>query len=171
MVLQVLMYYNAHFDVVYFFLTLLVSSWKISFFDGEDSSGIMLLAITIAWALLEYLRLTLGYSGNLRESVGRTIGSLLLSLGSLGIAVYFILVQANPLPFDVALNGIFLVLVILEVLWLIYNTRNFVKTQTTRFYLYFDRHGALLEDRGDSMHEDMEEQRLPSASRHRSRRR
>lgn len=79
--------------------------------------------------------------------MGRTVTSLLLSFGSLGVAAFFLVAQTNVLPVDVALNGLFLVQVLVQILWLIYNARNFAHTQTTRFYLHFDRHGALLADR------------------------
>eukprot|EP00694_Reclinomonas_americana_P005215 EC793984.1.p1 GENE.EC793984.1~~EC793984.1.p1 ORF type:complete len:158 (+),score=47.58 EC793984.1:27-500(+) len=140
--LQVALFYHAFFVVLYVPLTILVETWRIDYFGLKDlpiaiiASGLM--------APVEWGRISLGYSGNLRESGWRLFFFCVLSVVPLGIAGYLGVVGPKRMPFDMAPLAVVVIFVVVEVASAVRLLWIFFQNLTRRYYLLFDRHGALV---------------------------
>ncbi|NXW63037.1 TMM80 protein, partial [Eurystomus gularis] len=106
--LQILFYVNGIYYIFYFLATLAMIVYKsqaLSYPDDFLAPDVTLLFIM---AVLEALRLHLGSKGNLTEEEAPLGLSLVMTVGSVAGAVYFLLWQTYVLKADVILNAVLL---------------------------------------------------------------
>ena len=103
---EVLLYFNRRYNVIFFLVTLAVFVYKgISFPYPADALG-WEISFLFLWAPTEYARLFLGSKGNLTEQQWSVGLSLALSLFTLVLHIYYLLLQVFVLRIDEVLNGI-----------------------------------------------------------------
>ena len=115
--LQVLIFVNSWYDVVYFILTMALFIWKGSELPYRGSLGGLLaleVCLVVVLAILEYCRLFLASRGNKTETHMPLIFSLLLAIPC-GIGfMYYLNFQVYVARLDIILNCIALALIGLE---------------------------------------------------------
>ena len=95
----------------------------------------------IVWILIEPIRLRSGFSGNLEERVSELSGLFIFSLfPQLIVAFYFILLQpftgsGFAFPIEIALNIVYLILIIPEIIFGWISIRRIINHQTAIFFL------------------------------------
>lgn len=93
------------------------------------------------WILIEPIRLRAGFSGNLQERVSELSGLFIFSLFPQSIiALYFILLQPYTgsgfaFPIEIALNVVYLILIIPEIVFGWISARRVINHQTAIFFL------------------------------------
>ncbi|NWX90594.1 TMM80 protein, partial [Nothoprocta pentlandii] len=106
--LQILFYANGIYYIFYFLATLAMIVYKSQVYSYPDSFLAPDLALLFIMAFLEALRLYLGSKGNLTEEEAPLGLSLVLTVGSALLCVYFLLWQTYVLKADVILSAILL---------------------------------------------------------------
>ncbi|XP_078405151.1 transmembrane protein 80-like [Cetorhinus maximus] len=93
----------------YFLATLLMIIYKSQAFSFPDGNLAFDLILLILMVILEMMRLYLGFKGNLTEETVPIVTSMVLTIGSLMLCLYFLLWQTYVLKADVIINAILLV--------------------------------------------------------------
>ncbi|NXD14516.1 TMM80 protein, partial [Nothocercus nigrocapillus] len=106
--LQILFYVNGAYYIFYFLATLAMIVYKSQVFSYPDSFLAPDLALLFIMAILEALRLYLGSKGNLTEEEAPLGLSLVLTVGSALLCIYFLAWQTYVLQADVILGAILL---------------------------------------------------------------
>ncbi|XP_068253936.1 transmembrane protein 80 [Nyctibius grandis] len=112
--LQILLYVNGIYYSFYFLATLAMIIYKSQVFSYPDDFLAPDLALLFVMAILEVLRLYLGSKGNLTEEEAPLGLSLVITVGSVILSVYFLVWQTYVLKADVILNAVLLVMYGLE---------------------------------------------------------
>eukprot|EP00033_Pygsuia_biforma_P005422 GCRY01005983.1.p1 GENE.GCRY01005983.1~~GCRY01005983.1.p1 ORF type:complete len:240 (-),score=14.21 GCRY01005983.1:311-1030(-) len=132
--LQMMMYYNFIYDFMFFPLSFHAFIWKA---NNEDNGFAFYVANVLRiglWLLLEPIRLSFGYSGNLRERVPQLAGFFVLSIPQT-ILTLLGLIQSEPLALDVALNIMLLILLVPQVLISFFVAKRLIRARSAYFYL------------------------------------
>ncbi|NXP05855.1 TMM80 protein, partial [Thinocorus orbignyianus] len=108
LLLQLLFYVNGIYYIFYFLATLAMIVYKSEVFSYPDEFLAPDLALLLIMAVLEVLRLYLGWKGNLTEEEAPLGLSLALTVGSVALSVYFLLWQTYVLRADVVINAVLL---------------------------------------------------------------
>ncbi|KFV48027.1 Transmembrane protein 80, partial [Gavia stellata] len=112
--LQILLYVNGIYYIFYFLATLAMIVYKSQVFSYPDDFLAPDLALLFIMAILEVLRLYLvfcflrGSKGNLTEEEAPLGLSLVITVGSVILSVYFLMWQTYVLKADVIINAILL---------------------------------------------------------------
>ncbi|NXX82004.1 TMM80 protein, partial [Urocolius indicus] len=106
--LQILLHVNGIYYIFYFLATLVMIVYKSQAFSYPDDFLAPDLALLFMMALLEVPRLYFGSKGNLTEEEAPLGLSLVLTLGSALLSVYFLVWQTYVLRADVILNALLL---------------------------------------------------------------
>ncbi|NXD71333.1 TMM80 protein, partial [Eolophus roseicapillus] len=106
--LQLLFYVNGIYLIFYFLATLAMVLYKRQAFSYPEDFLSVDLTLLVITAIAEVLRLYLGIRGNLTEEEGLLGLSLVMTVGSVFLAVYFLVWQTYVLKIDVILNTILL---------------------------------------------------------------
>ncbi|XP_026706112.1 transmembrane protein 80 [Athene cunicularia] len=106
--LQLLFYVNGIYYIFYFAATLAMIIYKSQVFSYPDDFLAPDLALLFIMAILEVLRLYLGSMGNLTEEEAPLGLSLVITVGSVILSVYFLLWQTYVLKADVIINAVLL---------------------------------------------------------------
>ncbi|NXG76780.1 TMM80 protein, partial [Baryphthengus martii] len=106
--LQILLYVNGIYYTFYFLATLAMMVYKSQVFSYPDDFLAPDLTLLFVMAALEALRLQLGSKGNLTEEEAPLGLSLVLTVGSALVSLYFLLWQTYVLRADVLLNALLL---------------------------------------------------------------
>ncbi|XP_019402859.1 PREDICTED: transmembrane protein 80-like isoform X2 [Crocodylus porosus] len=112
--LQILLYLNGIYYIFYFLATLLMIIYKSQVFSYPDNFLALDLALLLIMAILEAIRLYLGTKGNLTEEEASLGVSLVITVGSVILSVYFLVWETYVLKADVIINTILLVMYGLE---------------------------------------------------------
>ncbi|XP_064019351.1 transmembrane protein 80 isoform X1 [Pogoniulus pusillus] len=105
---EMLLYVNGVYYIFYFLATLMMIVYKSQVFSYPDDFLAPDLVVLFVMAILEVPRLYLGSKGNLTEEEAPLGLSLVLTLGSVVLAVYFLAWQTYVLRADVILNALLL---------------------------------------------------------------
>jgi len=148
--LQMLLYFNLQYSLMFFIMECIVFKWKIDNFTGphpaaSSSTGSTSLLLTqdriltiiflFIFGMVEPFRLYLGYTGNLREKVPQLIAFVFLTLFPQIFPIgYFLIFQKN-VPFDFAVNLLMLCFLVPEFFIGCWTTRKLLQSQSTKFYL------------------------------------
>ncbi|KAE8607212.1 hypothetical protein XENTR_v10011082 [Xenopus tropicalis] len=114
--LQMLLYLNIIYYVFYFLATLLMIIYKSQVFSYPGSNLALDLCLLFLMGILEPVRLYLGTQGNLAEEEIPLGSSLLVTVGNIFLAIYFLVWQTYILRADLIINIILLVIYGLEVI-------------------------------------------------------
>uniref|UniRef100_A0A8D0FXE9 Transmembrane protein 80 n=1 Tax=Strix occidentalis caurina TaxID=311401 RepID=A0A8D0FXE9_STROC len=106
--LQFLFYVNGIYYIFYFVATLAMIIYKSQVFSYPDDFLAPDLALLFIMAILEVLRLYLGSMGNLTEEEAPLGLSLVITVGSVILSVYFLVWQTYILKADVIINAVLL---------------------------------------------------------------
>ncbi|NXT87360.1 TMM80 protein, partial [Anhinga rufa] len=106
--LQLLFYVNGIYYTFYFLATLAMIVYKSQVFSYPDDFLGPDLALLFIMAVLEVLRLYLGSKGNLTEEEAPLGLSLVITVGSAILSVYFLVWQTYVLKADVIINAVLL---------------------------------------------------------------
>ncbi|NXO49093.1 TMM80 protein, partial [Aramus guarauna] len=112
--LQMLFYVNGIYYIFYFLATLAMIVYKSQVFSYPDDFLAPDLALLFIMAILEVLRLHLafcflrGSKGNLTEEEAPLGLSLVITVGSVLLSVYFLVWQTYVLQADVIINAVLL---------------------------------------------------------------
>lgn len=134
--LQMLLYFNTYFSVMWFAMYLSLWRWKTAHLRFDDAYKIISPIVFSLWAVAEPVRLLFGYTGNLKEKVPQLAAFFLLTcFPQIPAFVYFLFVETNQLPINYFLNIMqFLFLVVEFVVgWL--SIQNLVEIHNARFCL------------------------------------
>ncbi|KQK78018.1 transmembrane protein 80 [Amazona aestiva] len=108
--LQLLFYINGIYLIFYCPATLALLLYKSQAFSYPEDLLSVDLMLFVVTAIAEVLRLYLGVRGNLTEEESLLGLSLVMTVGSTFLAVYFIVWQTYVLKTDIILNTVLLVL-------------------------------------------------------------
>ncbi|XP_067849874.1 transmembrane protein 80-like isoform X1 [Heptranchias perlo] len=108
MPLQMVYYFNVFYYSFYFLATFLMVIYKSQVFSFPDGNLARDLVLLILMVILEVIRLYLGFKGNLIEEAVPIVISLVLTIGSVMLSMYFLLWQTYVLKADVIINAILL---------------------------------------------------------------
>jgi transmembrane protein 17 len=106
-----------------------------------DFHRFMIIALLPVFLVCEPLRLRFGYLGNLQESIPDLAGFLLLSaFPQLPITIYYIVFQpisilGFSLPMDIALNVVYAVLILFQIVFACFGARQIVASHAAQFML------------------------------------
>ncbi|XP_027651068.1 transmembrane protein 80 [Falco biarmicus] len=106
--LQLLFYVNGIYYIFYFLATLAMIVYKSQVFSYPDDFLAPDLALLLIMAILEVLRLYFGSKGNLTEEEAPLGLSLVITVGSVILSVYFLVWQTYVLKADVIINAVLL---------------------------------------------------------------
>uniref|UniRef100_A0A663F6D1 Transmembrane protein 80 n=2 Tax=Accipitrinae TaxID=8955 RepID=A0A663F6D1_AQUCH len=106
--LQILFYVNGIYYTFYFLVTLAMIVYKSQVFSYPDDFLAPDLALLFIMAILEVLRLYFGSKGNLTEEEAPLGLSLVITVGSVILSVYFLVWQTYVLKADVIINAVLL---------------------------------------------------------------
>ena len=134
--LQALLMYNSYYSIVYAFLLLINGWWKAEYFDLGTSGFLRILIMVLAWSFFEYLRLHLGYRGNLCERVPQITAFFLLTLfPQFPLTLFFVFFEQAVLPLDYFMGWFMLIFIVFELGLSVGVTRRFMAKQTAQFFL------------------------------------
>ncbi|KAM9557455.1 transmembrane protein 80 isoform 1-T1 [Guaruba guarouba] len=108
--LQLLFYVNGIYLIFYCLATLAMLLYKSQAFSYPEDFLSVDLTLLAIMAIAEVLRLYLGVRGNLTEEEGLLGLSLVMTVGSVFLAVYFLVWQTYVLKTDIILNTVLLLL-------------------------------------------------------------
>mmetsp|Transcript_25039 Transcript_25039/g.34505 ORF Transcript_25039/g.34505 Transcript_25039/m.34505 type:complete len:114 (+) Transcript_25039:391-732(+) len=92
--------------------------------------------LLLLWAVLEPLRLLLGYSGNLQEKVPFLGVFMLVSLfPQLPVNAYFAIAQPDATAFDKSLGTVSSIMLLTELVGAVLAIRQIIQSQDEKFYL------------------------------------
>ncbi|XP_053142368.1 transmembrane protein 80 isoform X3 [Hemicordylus capensis] len=107
--LQIIFYLNGVYYIFYFLATLLMIIYKSQLFTYPDNFLALDLILLLVMAILEALRLYFGTKGNLTEEEAPLGISLVITAGSIILAVYFLVWQTYVMRADVIINAVLFV--------------------------------------------------------------
>uniref|UniRef100_A0A8D0GKR2 Transmembrane protein 80 n=1 Tax=Sphenodon punctatus TaxID=8508 RepID=A0A8D0GKR2_SPHPU len=107
--LQILFYLNGIYYTLFFLATLLMIIYKSQVFSYPDNYLALDLALLFIMAILEAIRLYLGTKGNLTEEEAPLGVSLVITVGSVILSIYFLVWQTYVLRADAIINSILLI--------------------------------------------------------------
>ncbi|KAG8438041.1 hypothetical protein GDO86_008649, partial [Hymenochirus boettgeri] len=125
--LQILLYLNILYYVFYFLATLLMIIYKSQVFSYPSSNLALDLGLLFLMGIIEIIRIFLGTSGNLTEEEVPLGFSLIITVGNVFLAIYFIIWQTYILRADLIINIILLVIYGLEGLLEILTVAAFIR--------------------------------------------
>jgi hypothetical protein len=130
--LQVFVYFNRYYSVLMFLILLATNVYK----QVTFKAGFIGIAILFGWALLEWIRLHYGFSGNVKESFSELIAFMILTLvfATPLLAMLFILISVK-FPIDNVVPALQVVFYVFEFILCISAVRRLVVNQTAIFYL------------------------------------
>jgi len=139
--LQILLYFNIYFSVIWAGLFFLLFQWKIVAWDVPIHVIIISPIMFCGWLVIEPFRLALGYLGNLDEKVGWLGPFMVVTLvPQFVVHIYFFfgqtLVGWITLEIETALSGTFMGLYLLEIIVAWHTTKRFVKKAAADFPLH-----------------------------------
>ncbi|OCT84001.1 transmembrane protein 80 [Xenopus laevis] len=108
--LQMLLYLNVIYYVFYFLATLLMLIYKSQVFSYPGSNLALDLCLLFLMGFLEPLQLYLGTRGNLAEEKITLGSSLVVTVGNIFLAIYFLTWQTYILRADLIINIILIVI-------------------------------------------------------------
>ena len=120
--LQMTLYFSVPYGMVYAGLSIYLYLWKASIWEVPLVVAVVSPMIFTVWALLEPIRLLLGYIGNLRERVAWLGGFWVLTLfPQIAVHIYFLVGQNffrdwYIMPIEYVLSGIYLGVACLQLL-------------------------------------------------------
>ena len=118
--LQMMLYFNIPYSVVFACMNQLLFSWKSRVWDLPLVVAVVSPMVFWIWAFVEPVRLLLGYVGNLHERVAWLGGFWVLTIfPQIVMHLYFCLAQPRlwfNLPLEVALSVVYLLLVFAQLL-------------------------------------------------------
>jgi len=119
--LQMTLYFNIPFAVIWGAINFFMFSWKASIWDPPLVVAVVSPMVSAVWAFVEPIRVLLGYVGNLRERVAWLGGFWVLSIfPQIVVFLYFMVGQWAigwfTLPIEVATSAIYLLLVLSQLL-------------------------------------------------------
>jgi len=134
MALQLLLYFNMYYSVVWLASQISIFSWKVT--QGLEAPVFSAIAIAV-WALAEPFRLSFGWSGNLQEKVPQLTAFFLLTIiPQIAVMLYLLIAPQKTQIFQYALCGIMLGLFLIpQVVMGCITTHTLIDTQTQRFYM------------------------------------
>ncbi|KFO86196.1 Transmembrane protein 80, partial [Buceros rhinoceros silvestris] len=106
--LQILLYANGLYFIFYVLATLAMIVYKSQVFSYPEEFLAPDLTLLSVMAILEALRLYLGWKGNLTEEEALLGFSLVITVGNVILSVYFLVWQTYVLKADVILNAVLL---------------------------------------------------------------
>lgn len=118
--LQVVVYFNGWYDLLYMLVMLALYVWKAYALPYPGAlSGLLTLEVclVVLLAALEYSRLKLASRGNKTERAGPLIFSMLLAFPSGVLFAFFMLQQIYVLRVDLIMSTIGLVFIAIELLF------------------------------------------------------
>jgi len=130
--LQILLFYNMLYSIVWAGLFFAVWVWKTSYAYRSDLWVGWMFGCTV---LIEIIRLGMGYEGNLHEQVADVSGFWLLSFVKIGFTLFFLTGQYLILPIDYAINFLMLLFDMAGLVFGYIATRHMIKSESTRFYM------------------------------------
>ena len=134
--LQVLMYYQGFYSLVYFAVSGGAMMNKVYNY-GFSNAVLELLTVPIffLWSATELARVPLGYIGNVSEKVPMMSAFLLLTMFPQLVAVAFFTFMQDPIfPFDVAAGALMLLFLILELIVGKRSVDVLIQRQTAQFF-------------------------------------
>jgi hypothetical protein len=127
--LQICLYYNAIFSVVYAILVGACAIEKLLYYNKNVS-----IAVVIIWAVLEPLRLYYGISGNLKESVPSLATYLLVTIfPTTPFILYLAYIQPVLFPIDPIIGSLMVVCLVVQFIMGFNATRKIIRSQTVQF--------------------------------------
>lgn len=84
--------------------------------DDMFSFVVRSLVIEVAWIVLEPMRVSLGYSGNIRGKVPESAGYFILTIPQTIIVIYNLFFQPYIAPLDIGLSTVMLILLLPQAL-------------------------------------------------------
>lgn len=127
-------------------MTLVLHILKHNFNTISTTDTAIFSVIIVVWTVIEFPRLLIGYSGNLKEKVPRVFAFMILSTIQPLLYIYFIVYQPVVSPLDYIICSIQLLFYILEYIFGISSLRNFTRVSGIRYKLYFNKDGTLALD-------------------------
>ncbi|XP_053142369.1 transmembrane protein 80 isoform X4 [Hemicordylus capensis] len=106
---EIIFYLNGVYYIFYFLATLLMIIYKSQLFTYPDNFLALDLILLLVMAILEALRLYFGTKGNLTEEEAPLGISLVITAGSIILAVYFLVWQTYVMRADVIINAVLFV--------------------------------------------------------------
>jgi hypothetical protein len=119
MPLQMTLYFSIPYALVYAALSQYLYAWKSNVWEVPLVVAVISPMIFTVWALLEPIRLILGYVGNLRERVAWLGGFWVLTIfPQLVVHIYFLVGQASigwiTMPIETVMSAIYVVLSLVQ---------------------------------------------------------
>ena len=112
-----------------------------------DATGMVIFwLVLIGWTVIEFPRLLIGYTGNLKEKVPRVFAFMILSTIQPLMFIYFLFYQPDIKPLDIIIGTIQLVFYVLEYIFGIVALRIFTRVSGIRYKMYFNKDGTLALD-------------------------
>lgn len=138
--LQMLLYFNTMYALVFGFVHVSLFAWKASIWEPPLVCALVTPMSFWVWALIEAIRLGLGYFGNLAERVPWLIGFWLLTLfPQTVIHGYFMLVQEAAgwfvLPIEIVLSVVFEIVYVAELVVAYRTNKHLVAKAAADFHL------------------------------------
>ncbi|XP_030646349.1 transmembrane protein 80-like [Chanos chanos] len=106
--LQMLLYFSAFYFLFYFLSSLGLIIYKCQVLSYPDDNLVLDLGLLFLLAVLEVLRVYWGMRGNLQESEGYVGASLISTVATVLLAVYFTVWQSYVLRADLIISSILL---------------------------------------------------------------
>ena len=119
MPLQMTLYFSIPYGLMYAGLSQYLYAWKANIWEVPLVVAVVSPMIFTVWALLEPIRLLLGYIGNLRERVAWLGGFWVLTIfPQLAVHLYFLVGVAGMgyfnFPIETAMSAIYILLLLLQ---------------------------------------------------------
>mmetsp|Transcript_31274 Transcript_31274/g.37824 ORF Transcript_31274/g.37824 Transcript_31274/m.37824 type:complete len:281 (-) Transcript_31274:24-866(-) len=132
--LQILLYHNVHFSVVWFLLNIGSTYFK-GVMYGKNHDEIRTIC-TVLWMVAEPTRLYAGYAGNLQEKVPLLVVFMAMTFfPCIPVSAYLFIAQKAVQPFDKAVNVVMLAMLFLQLLAGGIAINKLVRSQDQKFYL------------------------------------
>jgi len=127
--LQMLIYYNLLFSLIYLVLLGAGAIQKINSFNNFAQ-----LIVLVVWIFTEPIRLYYGFTGNLKESVPHLSTYLLMTVfPQLPMVIYLAYFQVLRLPIDAVVGSLMVIFLALQFYFGITTIRTVMKNQTAQF--------------------------------------
>mmetsp|Transcript_5279 Transcript_5279/g.5778 ORF Transcript_5279/g.5778 Transcript_5279/m.5778 type:complete len:153 (+) Transcript_5279:74-532(+) len=127
--LQMLIYYNLLFSLIYLVLLGAGAIQKINSFNNFAQ-----LIVLVVWIFTEPIRLYYGFTGNLKESVPHLSTYLLMTVfPQLPMVIYLAYFQVLRLPIDAVVGSLMVIFLALQFYFGVTTIRTVMKNQTAQF--------------------------------------
>lgn len=137
LVLQMVLYYNVLFSILYAIITVFVLRWKILNYGGWRLE-LFTPYFFAFWCVAEIGRLYNGYVGNLQEKVPNLTTFVFLTFfPQFLFCAYFLFIQHPAVPFDKITNAIMFVFLIVEMFVGLRAVRRIIANKTARFAIEY----------------------------------